>query len=79
MRNGMLSWPRRPSSECSRKLPALQAQLAELQSHVVETRETAILQEVGVYEYRHPLDDAPAYKGKLAQISDADQSGGQGR
>jgi len=53
------------------KLPELQAELAELQSHIVETRETAILQEVGVYQYRHPLDDAPAYKDKLAQISAA--------
>ncbi len=57
--------------ELQGQLPALQAELAELQAHVVETRETAILQEVGVYQYRHPLDDAPAYKAKLAQISDA--------
>jgi len=57
--------------ELQGQLPALQVELAELQSHVVETRETAILQEVGVYQYRHPLDDAPAYKAKLAEISDA--------
>ncbi|HEX3840101.1 MAG TPA: DUF4041 domain-containing protein [Acidimicrobiales bacterium] len=48
----------------------LRAELTELQSQVVETRETAILQEVGVYEYRHPLTDAPAYKTQLAQLSD---------
>jgi len=47
----------------------LQAELTELQSQVIETRETAILQEVGVYQYRHPLDDAPAYKAKLGEIS----------
>ena len=57
--------------ELQGQLTALQAELTELQSHVVETRETAILQEVGVYQYRHPLDDAPEYKGKLAQISGA--------
>jgi hypothetical protein len=57
--------------ELQGQLPALQAELNELQSHVVETRETAILQEVGVYQYRHPLDDAPAYKDRLTQISDA--------
>ena len=57
--------------ELQGQLPGLQAELAELQSQVVETRETAILQEVGVYQYRHPLDDAPAYKDQLAQISDA--------
>lgn len=49
----------------------LAAELSELQIQVVETRETAILQEVGVYQYRHPLDDAPAYKDKLAEISAA--------
>lgn len=48
----------------------LRAELTELQSQVVETRETAILQEVGVYEYRHPLTDAPAYKAQLALLSD---------
>jgi uncharacterized phage infection (PIP) family protein YhgE len=47
----------------------LQAELNELQQQVIETRETAILQEVGVYQYRHPLDDAPAYKAKLGEIS----------
>lgn len=47
----------------------LRAEFAELSKMVVETRETAILQEVGVYEYRHPLDDAPAYKARLAGIS----------
>jgi hypothetical protein len=50
---------------------SLQAELTELSARVVETRETAILQEVGVYQYRHPLDDAPAYKDKLAEISTA--------
>jgi Domain of unknown function (DUF4041)/Protein of unknown function (DUF2510)/Meiotically up-regulated gene 113 len=57
--------------ELRNQLPPLQAELAELQNHVVETRETAILQEVGVYQYRHPLDEAPAYKDNLAQISNA--------
>jgi hypothetical protein len=49
---------------------SLKAELTELQSQVVETRETAILQEVGVYQYRHPLDDAPAYQARLGQLSD---------
>ena len=52
------------------EIPKLQAQYDELRTHVVETSDTAILQEVGVYEYRHPLTDAPAYKGQLATISD---------
>ncbi len=61
----------------------LRAELTELQSQVVETRETAILQEAGIYQYRHPLDDAIAYKAKLAglqaRIKDAVKAGsGQG-
>ncbi len=48
---------------------ALRTEFAQLSTLVVETRETAILQEVGVYEYRHPLDDAPAYKARLSGIS----------
>ena len=57
----------------------LQNEHAELSRLVVETRETAILQEVGIYEYRHPLDNAPAYKARLtgiqAKIKDAVKAG----
>jgi hypothetical protein len=42
-----------------------QGLLEQLQSDLVETREMAILQEVGVYEYAHPLEDALAYKDAL--------------
>jgi hypothetical protein len=55
------------------------AELDELKGQVVETRETAILQEVGIYQYHHPLDDSPAYKARLsaiqAQIKDAARAG----
>jgi hypothetical protein len=61
------------------QIPATRAKYEELARLVVETRDTAILQEVGVYEYRHPLDDAPAYKARLtgltAQIKDAVKAG----
>ena len=61
------------------ELPALRSEYDQLQRQLVETRETAILQEVGVYQYRHLLDDAPAYKAKLtglqAQIKDAVKAG----
>lgn len=46
----------------------LEARIAELRSQVIETEETAILQEVGLYRYRHPLDNAVAYKAKLTRI-----------
>ncbi|WP_433265274.1 DUF4041 domain-containing protein [Actinosynnema sp. CS-041913] len=46
----------------------LKAELAGLQSKLVETRELALLQEVGIYEYAHPLDDVLAYKDALATL-----------
>jgi hypothetical protein len=52
----------------------LEAQLDELRSQIVETEERSILQEVGIYEYRHPLDDAVAYKARLAQGPDRSSS-----
>jgi len=51
------------------QLPAVRAEYDQLRAQIVETRETSILQEVGVYEYQHPLDNAPAYKAKLTGIS----------
>jgi hypothetical protein len=51
-------------------LAGMHAELADLQQRVVETRETALLQEVAIYEYRHPLEDAPAFKARLAQLKD---------
>ncbi|WP_327087885.1 DUF4041 domain-containing protein [Nonomuraea sp. NBC_01738] len=42
--------------------------LSETEQQVVQTEETVLLQEVGVYEYRHPLSDAVAYKERLAQV-----------
>jgi predicted nuclease with TOPRIM domain len=44
------------------------AQLEQLKMDVVETGETALLQEAGVYEYRHPLDDSVQYKDALDGI-----------
>ncbi|MEO7190063.1 MAG: DUF4041 domain-containing protein [Vicinamibacterales bacterium] len=46
----------------------LRAQLAEAQTLIVCTDETASLQEVGVYEYRHPLSVAAAYRDRLEAI-----------
>ncbi|MEV6868315.1 DUF4041 domain-containing protein [Streptosporangium subroseum] len=42
--------------------------LHEVEQQIVQTEETALLQEAGVYEYRHPLSDAVAYKDRLAQV-----------
>lgn len=48
----------------------LEAKIAALKQDVVTTEEAGILQEVGVYEYRHPLDDSVAYKSELANLKD---------
>lgn len=42
--------------------------LREVERLIVQTEETVLLQEAGVYEYRHPLSDAVAYKERLAQV-----------
>lgn len=39
-------------------------------ARIVETEETALLQEAGVYEYQHPLADAVAYKAQLKNVKD---------
>ncbi len=46
----------------------VKAETASVQSMLVETRDLALLQEVGIYEYAHPLDDALAYKDALATL-----------
>lgn len=49
----------------------LEAQLIELRRNVVVTEEAQVLQEVGVYEYRHPLGDSVAYAAELQRLRDA--------
>jgi multidrug efflux pump subunit AcrA (membrane-fusion protein) len=58
-------------------LQAVQAETAQAvrvletaQAQIVQTDEVAALQEVGVYEYRHPLQDAVAYKSRLKDNKD---------
>jgi uncharacterized small protein (DUF1192 family) len=45
-------------------------QVEALRGEIVVTEETAILQEVGLYEYRHPLTDAVAYQAELKRLQD---------
>jgi hypothetical protein len=44
--------------------------LETVRAQVVATDEVAVLQEVGIYEYRHPLQDVVAYKSRLKDIKD---------
>ena len=55
-------------SRLTAELPGLRSEHADLSNRLVETREIVILQEAGIYQYRHPLDDAVAYKARLAGI-----------
>lgn len=48
----------------------VEAELASLRSSVVQTQETLILQEVGIYRYQHPLDDSVAYRAELSRLQD---------
>jgi stress response protein SCP2 len=52
------------------KRAAAQAELARVRADVVATADEAILQEAGIYRYRHPLTDAVAYKARLAELND---------
>lgn len=49
---------------------SLQAHVAAARAQLVRTSEEAELQELGIYEYHHPLADAVAYKAKLANLTD---------
>jgi len=52
------------------QLAGTRNELAAARAPIVVTEAQALLQEVGIYEYRHPLDDAVAYKDQLAQTRD---------
>jgi hypothetical protein len=52
------------------QLNEFSTRLRDTRDQVVQTEELALLQEAGIYEYRHPLADAVAYKAKLAGLKD---------
>jgi hypothetical protein len=67
-----------PSDDVSRRASileaenvALRAQLAEFaaSADVVVLDDDQILQEVGIYRYHHPLENAAAYKDRLTQLN----------
>jgi uncharacterized protein YgiM (DUF1202 family) len=47
---------------------AAEKELDDLRKMIVVTEDIALLQEAGVYRYRHPLTDAVAYERELARI-----------
>lgn len=47
-----------------------ETRLAQLRAQIVVSEDLAALQEAGIYEYSHPLDDSVAYKSALAELKD---------
>jgi hypothetical protein len=55
-------------SEATVALNAAKIELQEARKSIVATQDLAILQEAGIYQYRHPLTDAVGYEKRLAGI-----------
>lgn len=62
-----------PSADPSallRRIADLEAALAQSgQGDLVELNDQRVLQDVGIYRYHHPLEDAAAYKDRLAELN----------
>lgn len=55
-------------ADLERDLKVKRDELAELEAGVVQTQDVLILQEVGVYEYTHPMESSTDYKATLTRI-----------
>ncbi|HXU33573.1 MAG TPA: DUF4041 domain-containing protein [Thermoanaerobaculia bacterium] len=60
----------RERSDSEAALQTLKRRITEASKTVVATEDLVLLQEAGVYHYRHPLTDAVAYEKALAKIDD---------
>lgn len=47
---------------------SMRTECAQIEAQLVRTRDEVILQEVGVYDYHHRLDDTVAYKARIDAI-----------
>jgi hypothetical protein len=56
--------------EVERELGALLERIARAKRELVELDDALLLQQVGVYEYHHPLENADQYKAALATVRD---------
>lgn len=59
---------RRQADEMAREMAEAEQRLTAARRDLVLTDETRMLQEAGIYEYRHPLADALAYKDRLDSL-----------
>lgn len=60
----------RRAADIQAETAGTEQRLEQLRGQVVHTEEAAMLQEAGIYEYRHPLEDAIAYKSELNRLKD---------
>jgi hypothetical protein len=58
----------REHTEASTALGEAVQRLKSVRATIVQTQEEALLQEVGIYRYRHPLTDAVAYRRELESL-----------
>ncbi|WP_328612526.1 DUF4041 domain-containing protein [Amycolatopsis sp. NBC_00355] len=57
-----------PSASVRQELEAVREQLDQARSQLVELNDAILLQQVGIYEYHHPLENAEQLKEALAAI-----------
>jgi hypothetical protein len=62
------------SSKAALAVKDLQSQLHDLRRSLVVTEDLAMLQEAGVYHYRHPLTDAVSYERELSRLQEGIKS-----
>ena len=60
----------RQRGEIAAQVEAKRQELDRLAVEIVATSDLAVLQEVGVYQYRHPLENAEQYKAARERISE---------
>lgn len=60
----------RERAEAAEALRRARAELDEARKEIVATEDLALLQEAGIYRYRHPLTDAVAYQKMLSSIEE---------
>lgn len=54
--------------DLNHRIQEREAVLADLESRIIETREINLLQDLGIYDFSHPLEDAVQYKNRLTQL-----------
>lgn len=59
------------TASAQQELRRIQLQIDEARQELVELNDAILLQQVGIYEYHHPLENAEQYKEALAEVRQA--------